>query len=137
MDFPNLFVSGSLITLPEGYQQNAPSDYLTAFAIDKENSAAHRGVERIVERYAVMSREATGSGQFDKASGYLEQARFVLDAMKLRKWLGVRYDRLFHECREAGRVLAAARRPSPPLSGLSGRPDPSTQIRDAMPAGIE
>ena len=56
-----------------------------------------------------MTGEATGSGQFDKASGYLKQARYVLDAMKLRRWPRDRYDALFQEYREAGRVLAAAR----------------------------
>jgi len=90
-------------------KQNALSDYLTVLAIEKENDAAHRGVERIVERYVAMSGEAAGSGQFDKATGYLKQARFVLDAMKLRKWPGDRYDPLFQAYREAGRVLAAAR----------------------------
>jgi hypothetical protein len=90
-------------------KQNALSDYLTVLAIEKENDDAHRGVEKIVERYVAMSGEATGAGQFDKAGGYLKQARYVLDAMKLRKWPGDRYDLLFQDYREAGRVLAAAR----------------------------
>jgi hypothetical protein len=90
-------------------KKNALSDYLTVLAIDKDNDAAHLGVESIVERYVAMSGEATGAGQFDKASGYLKQARFVLDAMKLRKWSSDRYNALFQEYREAGRALAAAR----------------------------
>lgn len=90
-------------------KQNALSDYLTVLAIEKDNDTAHRGVEKIVERYVVMAGQATGAAQFDKANGYLKQARFVLDAMKLRKWPKERYDPLFQEYREAGRVLAAAR----------------------------
>ena len=95
--------------LTEPKERNALSDYLTALAIDKHNEAAHRGVEQIVQRYVAKARQATGSRQFDKASSFLHQARYVLDAMKLRKWPQVTFDTLFADFREASRVLAAAR----------------------------
>lgn len=90
-------------------ERNALSDYLTALAIDKHNEAAHRGVEQIVQRYVAKARQATGSRQFDNASSFLHQARYVLDAMKLRKWPQVTFDTLFADFREASQVLAAAR----------------------------
>jgi hypothetical protein len=89
--------------------RNALSDYLTALAIDKHSEAAHRGVEQIVQRYLAKARQATGSRQFDKASGHLGQARYVLDAMKLRKWPQITLDTLFTEYRQADQLLAAAR----------------------------
>ncbi len=63
----------------------------------------------------------------------LRQARFVLDAMKLRKWPHATYDALFAEYREADQLLEAARwaplllswSPLPP-AGLSAWPEPST-----------
>ncbi len=90
-------------------KRNALSDYLTVLAIDKHNIAARRGVEHIVERYVAKAREATGSRQLEKANGYLRQARFVLDAMKLRKWPQAILDPLFAEYREADKLLTAAR----------------------------
>ena len=89
--------------------RNALSDYLTALAIDKHSEAAHRGVEQIVQRYLAKARQATSSRQFDKASGHLGQARYVLDAMKLRKWPQITLDTLFTEYRQADQLLAAAR----------------------------
>ena len=90
-------------------KRNALSDYLTVLAIDKHNIAARRGVEHIVERYVAKAREATGSRQLEKANGYLRQARFVLDAMKLRKWPQAILNPLFDEYREADKLLTAAR----------------------------
>ena len=90
-------------------KRNALSDYLTVLAIDKHNIAARRGVEHIVERYVAKAREATGSRQLEKANGYLRQARFVLDAMKLRKWPQAILDPLFAEYRKADKLLTAAR----------------------------
>jgi hypothetical protein len=81
--------------------RNALSDYLTAPAIDKHSEAA--------QRYLAKARQATGSRQFDKASGRLGQARYVLDAMKLRKWPQITLDTLFTEYRQADQLLAAAR----------------------------
>ncbi len=77
--------------------------------MDKHNVAARRGVERIVERYVAKAREATGSRELEKANGYLRQARFVLDAMKLRKWPQAIFNALFAAYREVDQLLAAAR----------------------------
>ncbi len=90
-------------------KQNALSDFLTVLAMDKNNDAARQGIERIVERYVAKAGEATGARQLDQADGYLRQARFVLDAMKLRRWPQATYDALFAEYREADRLLAGAR----------------------------
>ena len=95
--------------LTEPKKRNALSDYLTVLAMDKHSDAARQGVEHIVERYVAKARDATGSRQLDKAHGYLRRARFVLDAMKLRKWPQATFDALFAEYREAGQLLAAAR----------------------------
>ena len=129
LDSAAVHMGADRLTKPK--KRNALSDYLTVLAIDKENAEARQGVENIVERYVAMAGDATlfarkdevetawkyvdrigdatGAGQLEKASGYLKQARFVLDAMKLRKWSRDRYDALFQAYREAGRVLAAAR----------------------------
>jgi hypothetical protein len=90
-------------------KQNALSDYLTVLAMDKNSHAARRGVERIVERYVAKAEQAIGAGQFDAADRDLRQARFVLDAMKLRKWPQAAYDALFTQYRATGRLLAMAR----------------------------
>jgi serine/threonine protein kinase len=90
-------------------KRNALSDYLTVLAIDKSNDHARLGVESIVERYLAKAQKATNARQFDKADSHLRQARFVLDAMKLRKWSQATYDTLFSRYREASRLLTAAR----------------------------
>jgi hypothetical protein len=90
-------------------KRNALRDYLTVLAMDTDNAAARRGVERIVERYVVKAGQATGAREYDKADEYLRQTRFVLDAMNLRKWPKASYDALFADYLAATRVLAAAR----------------------------
>lgn len=78
-------------------------------AIDKSDDHARLGVESIVERYLAKAQTATSARQFDKADSHLGQARFVLDAMKLRKWSQVTYDALLSQYRETSRLLTAAR----------------------------
>ncbi len=95
--------------LTEPKKSNALRDYLTVLAMDTDNDPAHRGVERIVERYVAMANQATGDGQYDKADVYLRQARFVLDAMELRKWPRANYKALFGDYIAATRTLSAAR----------------------------
>ena len=95
--------------LNEPKKRNALSDYLTVLAIDKSNDHARLGVESIVERYLAKAQKATNARQFDKADSHLRQARFVLDAMKLRKWSQATYDALFSQYRETSRLLTAAR----------------------------
>lgn len=95
--------------LTEPKRRSALNDYLTVLAMDKGNGTARGGVETIVERSVAMAEEATRAGRLDQASQSLKQARFVLDAMKLRKWPAERYDALFQRYREAGQSLRAAR----------------------------
>ncbi len=90
-------------------KQNALSDYLTVLAIDRNSDAARRGVEHIVERYMAKAGEAIAARQFDQADGYLRQARYVLDAMRLRKWSQTTYDALFADYRAASELVAVAR----------------------------
>lgn len=89
-------------------KRNALSDYLTVLAIDKSNDHARLGVESIVERYLAKAQKATNARQFDKADSHLRQTRFVLDAMKLRKWSQATYDALFSQYRETSRLLTTA-----------------------------
>jgi serine/threonine protein kinase len=95
------------LTTPK--KQNALRDYLTVLAMDSQNAAARRGVEKIVERYVAKGGQATSARDYDKANEYLRQARFVLDAMKLRKWPKGTYSALFGDYREASQLLAASR----------------------------
>ncbi|TFH51233.1 MAG: hypothetical protein E4H01_00745 [Lysobacterales bacterium] len=90
-------------------KSNALSDYLTVLAMDKNNDTAHQGVERIVSLYVTKARKATEARQFERANDHLRQARFVLDAMKLRRWPQATYGPLFTEYRETDSLLAAAR----------------------------
>ena len=72
------------ITKPK--RRNALADYLTVLAMDRDNPAAHSGVEHIVELYVAKARQATQARSWTRPTGHLRQARFVLDAMELRKW---------------------------------------------------
>jgi hypothetical protein len=90
-------------------KKNALRDYLTVLAMDSQNEAARRGVERIVGRYVTKSETATNARDFEKANEYLRQARFVLDAMKLRKWPQASYNALFAEYRDANQLMATSR----------------------------
>jgi hypothetical protein len=90
-------------------RRNALGDYLTVLAMERDNAAARSGVEHIVELYVAKAQQATQARQLDAATSHLRQARFVLDAMELRKWPSDAYDALFAQYREADRLLAAAR----------------------------
>lgn len=95
------------LTTPK--KRNALRDYLTALAIDKDSGAAHQGVENIVRQYVTRARTAIEARRFETANDNLHQARFVLDAMKLRKWPQATYDALFSEYRDTNQLLAASR----------------------------
>jgi hypothetical protein len=90
-------------------KSNALSDYLTVLAMDKNNDTAHQGVERIASLYVTKARKAIEARQFEWANDHLREARFVLDAMKLRKWPQATYGPLFTEYRETNSLLAAVR----------------------------
>ncbi len=94
------------LTTPK--KRNALRDYLTALAIDKNSAAAHQGIENIVRQYVTRARTAIEARRFETANDNLHQARFVLDAMKLRRWPQATYGALFSEYRDANQLLAAS-----------------------------
>jgi hypothetical protein len=65
----------SRLTTP--VSDNAYLRYLQILSIDSSNTAAEQGIANIVEKYLAWSIDAVNSGQYRKATDYLNKARSV------------------------------------------------------------
>jgi serine/threonine protein kinase len=87
-------------------KRNALYRYLTVVAMEPDNEAARRGVEKVVEKHLAAARVAANAGKTDLARKHLKQSRFVLEAMKLRKWPKDTLSFFYGELRELRQLLA-------------------------------